>query len=68
MIVLYTNNCPKCKVLKSKLDSQNIKYDVCEDVNIMISKGFRSMPILQVEGDILLFADAVKWVNEVNKQ
>ena len=28
MINLYSTGCPKCTVLKKKLDSKNIKYNI----------------------------------------
>jgi len=61
MTILYTNNCPKCKILKQKLDQKNISYDVCEDIDEMISKGFKSMPMLEVDGKIMTFLNAVEW-------
>jgi len=62
MTILYTNNCPKCKVLKQKLDAKQILYEVCEDVETMMDKGFRSTPVLDVNGKIMTFLDAVEWI------
>jgi len=62
MITLYSNDCPKCKILKLKLDSKNIQYELCSDIDIMVSKGFQSMPMLEVENTIMDFNEAVKWV------
>lgn len=64
-VVLYTIDCPKCKVLEQKLKSKNIKYKTFTDVNEMIRKGLSTMPMLEVDGNILSFSEAVKWVNEV---
>ena len=66
LVTLYTNDCPKCKILKTKLDTKNVQYDICNDLELMINKGFRSMPILEVDGKTFLFNDAVAWVNEVS--
>jgi hypothetical protein len=47
-----------------KLDKKNINYEVCEDMDEMLSLGIKAAPMLQVEdGTILNFTDAVKWVN-----
>jgi len=62
MIILYSNDCPKCKILKLKLDSKNIQYTLCSDIDIMVSKGFQSMPMLEVENIIMDFNEAIKWV------
>ena len=69
-MLLFTTGCSKCKILESKLDDKNIKYDICEDKEVMKSKGFRSVPVLELDdGTILTYGKAVKYVNnwEENK-
>ena len=63
-VTVYTTHCPKCKVLEKKLNSKNINYNEVTDTNIMISKGFTSTPMLEVDGTIMDFSEANKWVNE----
>lgn len=63
-VTLYSTGCPKCKVLKMKLDSKNINYDTISDVNIIISKGINTVPVLEVDGNIMEFKTAVDWINE----
>lgn len=63
MITLYTIDCPKCKILEKKLSQANIKYEVCKDRETIASKGFDLMPVLDVDGQIMGFGEAVKWVN-----
>lgn len=63
-VIIYTSDCPKCKVLKAKLDSKNIKYSVCSDKAYMIGRGFAEVPKLEVNNKILGFAEAVKWINQ----
>jgi glutaredoxin len=65
-IILYSTGCPKCKILKQKLDEKGISYEVCSDVNIMISKGIKSVPLLEVEEKIMTYIDAVNWIKEQN--
>ena len=63
-MVLYTTGCSKCKILESKLADHDISYDVCEDKEVMKSKGFRSVPVLELDdGTILTYGKAVKFVN-----
>jgi len=62
LILLYSNNCPKCKILKQKLNQKQIIYEECNDMNIMIEKKFLSIPMLQVDGEIMDFNEAIKWV------
>ena len=64
MIILYSTNCPKCKVLEQKLKSKNIEYIEFTDVNKMIEMGFSVMPMLEVDGVIMDFGTANKWINE----
>ena len=63
MVTVYTQpTCGKCKVLKSKLESANVDFKVVEDIDVMISKGFKATPMLEVDGNIMDFAHAVKWI------
>lgn len=62
-IILYTMDCPKCKVLEMKLDKKHIKYDVCKDLEVMQQKGFVSAPMLEVDGVAYNFSESIKWVN-----
>ncbi|MFA6779885.1 MAG: glutaredoxin domain-containing protein [Paludibacteraceae bacterium] len=64
-VVLYTNNCPQCKILKTKLDEKNIKYEVFDNIDMMLEKGFRSMPILEIDDTTLIFPKALEWVKGV---
>lgn len=62
-LIMYTTGCPKCKVLASKLNAKGVKYETCTDTSIMESKGIETLPVLSVDGELLEFSDAVKWVN-----
>lgn len=64
MIILYSTGCPKCQVLKSKLDSKNISYELFDNKDKMIDKGFTNVPILEVDGEIMDFKRAVEWINK----
>ena len=63
MITLYTTHCPRCKVLKAKLDSENINYEVVEGEEAIREKGFVTTPLLEVDDKILTFAEAMQWIN-----
>jgi len=62
VITLYSNDCPKCKILKLKLDSKNIQYNLCSDIDMMVAKGFQSMPMLEIDGATMNYLDAINWV------
>lgn len=61
-IVLYTIDCPKCKILERKLKEADIEYEVVKDVDTMMSLGISSAPVLKVDEDLMAFNDAVKWI------
>jgi len=61
-IILFSNNCPKCKILKHKLDQKEVIYEECNDMDIMIKKGFQSVPILQINDKFMNYNEAIKWV------
>lgn len=62
-ITLYTTYCPKCNVLKQKLDDKQISYSIVDDMNIMVDMGFKSAPILEVDGQFYDFTHAIQWIN-----
>lgn len=62
-VTLYSTGCPKCKVLITKLDSKNINYNVVSDINVIISKGINTVPVLEVDNNLMDFKTAVDWVN-----
>lgn len=61
-VTLYSTHCPKCIVLEKKLNTNDIKYNLVEDENIMIEKGFMSAPVLVVDGVTMNFKQAIDWV------
>ena len=63
-IIFYTTNCPKCKVLKTKMDAVKLTYNTCEDVEEMLSLGIQTAPALQINDSILDFGQAIKWLKE----
>ena len=64
-VILYSTGCPKCKVLKSKLDSKGIKYDVVDDVDEMLRLGMTTVPCLGVDGKVLNFKESVDYINSL---
>lgn len=63
-IVLYSTGCPKCKVLKQKLDSKSIHYTENNSVDEMLALGITQAPMLSVNGELLAFQKANEWVNQ----
>lgn len=64
MVVIYTTGCPKCGVLKKKLDAKGIKYEENNSVMEMLSLGITQVPVLKVEDKLLEFSEANNWINK----
>lgn len=64
MVTLYTINCPKCLILTKKLQQANINFTICTDREIIAARGFDLMPVLEADGKVMGFKDAIDWVNE----
>lgn len=64
MIKLLTTHCPRCMVLRKKLDAVGVEYEVIEDIETIQTYGVEYAPALVMEdGEILDFTRAVSWVN-----
>lgn len=62
-IILYkTPTCPKCKVLKKKLEDKGVEFTENEDIDEMLSMGIMNAPTLSVNGELLDFMSALDWV------
>lgn len=66
MIKFYSTGCPRCKVLKTKLDDAKIEYEVHSDIEEMTTLGIKGVPILDVDGERMNFGQAVKWLKEIS--
>lgn len=64
-MILYTIGCPKCIVLEKKLQAKGIEFDICDDKELMIEKGFSEVPMLEVDGVVMAFKDAVDFINNM---
>ena len=65
MVTIYTSeSCPKCKILKEKLNLKGIKYKEIQDLEQLVEKGFNFVPVLEVDNIMMEFSQANKWVNE----
>lgn len=63
-MTLYSTNCPRCNVLKSKLDEKNIPYDICSDTNKMSELGIEYLPMLDTGEKLLSFKEALNFLNK----
>lgn len=65
-MTLYTkDNCPRCTVLKAKLDAKNIRYIEISDIDVLIAKGITFAPMLEVDGELLDLSKANNFINSL---
>ena len=64
-VVFYSTDCPKCKVLKAKLDSKGIDYTVFNDIDRMVEMGITTVPNLMVNGKLMNFKESIDWLNSL---
>lgn len=62
---LYSTNCVNCKALERLLDQRGLVYEKCEDMEEMMRLGIQSAPVLEVDGVLLLFYQAVNVLNSM---
>jgi glutaredoxin-related protein len=62
-VIFYSTHCPKCNVLKKKLDQKNVAYEEVNDVDVMTQKGFMQAPMLEVDDKVMNFSEATNWIN-----
>jgi len=62
-IILYTIDCPRCKVLEKKLQQKEINYSICNDIKIMTEKNIQELPVLSIDGKLYQYKEAINWIN-----
>lgn len=71
MIKFYSNNCPRCKVLKMLMDKNNIEYNEFDDPNLYMSvakdNGIMSMPFAEIDGVLYDSKDLQMYIKERTK-
>lgn len=64
-IILYSNNCPRCKILEQKMQEKHIEYNKIEDEEVFRQKQFSFMPVLEIENKLLSFKEAFNYINSL---
>ena len=62
MVILYSTNCPRCRIIERKLQDKGIEFELFNDVDAMIAKGFKEAPKLEVDGMVMDFKEANEWI------
>lgn len=62
-VTLYSTGCPKCKILKKKLEEKGLQFQENANVDEMLALDITSVPVLSVGGELMGFSAAVGWIN-----
>ena len=65
MTLYTTENCPRCKMLKMKLASKNIQYIEISDINVLLAKGIKQAPMLEIDGELMNLSKANDFINSL---
>ena len=60
-IILYTNHCPVCKMLRKELENSGLDFEVEDDYATMDNLGISNAPTLSVNGKLMRASDAFKY-------
>lgn len=64
MVIIYTTDtCPRCKILKKKLEAKEIPFVEIQDIDELLKLNIDEVPIMKVDEKLYTFGDAVDWVN-----
>lgn len=65
-VKLYSKiGCTRCDTLKRKLGEANIPYEENNDEEEMRQLGICYIPVLCVDGNMMNFSEAIKWLRGV---
>lgn len=65
-ITLYTTeHCPVCNLVKHTLTQKDVEFNIVNDIEVMSMMGFKSAPMLEVDGNIMNAKDAINWIKSL---
>ena len=67
-ITLYSNGCPRCKILKERLTQKGLEYEESDDVEFLKEHKILSFPALDIGGRVLKFYNAILWLKNKNQE
>lgn len=67
MVKLYSNDCPRCKVLEKKLNQKNIMFEKITDFepDVLFNQGYVMLPVMQVDDIMYDYKDAVQYIQNI---
>lgn len=68
-MILYTTHCPKCQVLKTKLQEKGFDHKEVTDIEEFTRLGIETVPVLELEdGRLLNFKEAIDYISDLWEQ
>lgn len=65
-MILYSQGCVKCDVLKKKLEQKGLSFTIeSNNFQKLIDAGIEFMPVLEVDNRLMQFEEAIKYVNNI---
>ena len=65
-IVLYSkDDCPRCEMLKTKMNAKNIPFVEEKDEEIIDSLGIDFLPVLKVDNEFMELSRANDYINSL---
>lgn len=67
MVKLYSNGCPKCKILERELVSKGIEFIFSINFQDLMEHGITSLPALYINdaNPIMVYDEALKYVQSL---
>ena len=69
MILHTTETCPRCKVVKIKLEQAGMTAEINQDISKMEALGIQQVPMLELDdGSLLDFGKIIAYIAEESKK
>jgi len=68
-IIFYTIHCPACDCLGDELNNSNVDYCMVDDEDELVKRGLdnKHFPMLEVNGKLMDYAQAMRWAKKVKR-
>lgn len=67
-MILYSTGCSRCKVLEELMKEKHLNYETVTDESVMLLKKIQTVPVLEFNGKMYQFPDALKLVRSFMSQ
>ena len=62
VILYHKDGCPQCMMVEVLLKKQGVTYEDCKDLDYMMSLGIQHLPVLSVNGNLLVGQAIVEYI------